>query len=157
MDDEANELAPGLIGEFVIKSETLTTGYYNLPEVNKEAFRNGHFFTGDLGKKDEQGRLYLTGRKKIFIDTGGYKVDPLEVEDVLVAHPKVGEVVVVGTKGPLGGELIKAVLVLKEECKEQEILAFCKDKLADFKIPKLIEFRQELPKNPLGKVLRKKV
>ncbi|HEY9675121.1 MAG TPA: AMP-binding protein, partial [Waterburya sp.] len=157
MDDEANELAPGLIGEFVIKSETLTTGYYNLPEVNKEAFRNGHFFTGDLGKKDEQGRLYLTGRKKIFIDTGGYKVDPLEVEDVLGTHPKVGEAVVVGTKGPLGGELIKAVLVLKEECKEQEIIAFCKDKLADFKIPKLIEFRQELPKNPLGKVLRKKV
>lgn len=157
MDDEANELAPGLIGELVIKSETLTAGYYNLPEVNKEAFRNGHFFTGDLGKKDEQGRLYLTGRKKIFIDTGGYKVDPLEVEDVLMTHPKVGEVVVVGTKGPLGGELIKAVIVLKEECKEQEILAFCKDKLADFKIPKLIEFRQELPKNPLGKVLRKKV
>ena len=157
MDDEANELAPGLIGEFVIKSETLTTGYDNLPEVNKEAFRNGHFFTGDLGKKDEQGRLYLTGRKKIFIDTGGYKVDPLEVEDVLVAHPKVVEAVVVGTKGPLGGELIKAVIVLKEECKEQEIIAFCKDKLADFKIPKLIEFRQELPKNPLGKVLRKKV
>jgi long-chain acyl-CoA synthetase len=157
MDDEANELAPGLIGEFVIKSETLTTGYYNLPEVNKEAFRNGHFFTGDLGKKDEQGRLYLTGRKKIFIDTGGHKVDPLEVEDVLVTHPKVQEAVVVGTKGPLGGELIKAAIVLKEDCKEQEILEFCKDKLADFKIPKFIEFRQELPKNPLGKVLRKKV
>lgn len=157
MDDDGNELSPGLIGEFVIKSETLTTGYHNLPEVNKEAFRNGHFFTGDLGKKDEQGRLYLTGRKKIFIDTGGHKVDPLEVEDILVAYPKVQEAVVVGTKGPLGGELIKAVIVLNEECKEQEIIAFCKDKLADFKIPKFIEFRQELPKNPLGKVLRKKV
>jgi long-chain acyl-CoA synthetase len=157
MDDEGNELPAGLIGEFVIKSETLTTGYYNLPEVNKEAFQNGHFFTGDLGKKDEQGRLYLTGRKKIFIDTGGHKVDPLEVEDVLMMHPKVAEAVVVGTKAPLGGEMVKAVLVLNGECKEQEILAFCKDKLADYKTPKFIEFRQELPKNPLGKVLRKKV
>ena len=157
MDDEGNELPAGVIGEFVIKSETLTTGYYNLPEVNKEAFQDGHFFTGDLGKKDEQGRLYLTGRKKIFIDTGGHKVDPLEVEDVLMTHPKVAEAVVVGTKAPLGGEMVKAVLVLNGECKEQDILAFCKDKLADYKTPKFIEFRQELPKNPLGKVLRKKV
>ena len=157
LDDEGNELPPGFIGEFVIKSETLTTGYYNLPELNKESFQNGHFFTSDIGKKDEQGRLYLTGRKKIFIDTGGYKVDPIEVEDVLSKHPKVAEVVVVGTKGPLDGEMIKAVIVPNGECKEQEILSFCKDKLADFKIPKFIEFRQELPKNPLGKVLRKKV
>ncbi|MBD0302554.1 MAG: AMP-binding protein, partial [Tolypothrix sp. T3-bin4] len=149
MDDEGNELPAGVIGEFVIKSETLTTGYYNLPEVNKEAFQNGHFFTGDLGKKDEQGRLYLTGRKKIFIDTGGHKVDPLEVEDVLMAHPQVAEAVVVGVKGPLDGEMVKAVLVLKGDCKEQDILAFCKDKLADYKTPKFIEFRQELPKNPL--------
>jgi long-chain acyl-CoA synthetase len=157
MDDDGNELPPGFIGELVIKSETLTAGYHNLPEVNKEAFQKGHFFTGDLGKKDEQGRLYLTGRKKIFIDTGGHKVDPLEVEDVLMAHPLVKEAVVVGTKGPLGGELIKAVIILKGECKEQDILFFCKDKLADFKTPKFIEFRQDLPKNPLGKVLRKKV
>ena len=157
MDDDGNELPSGFIGEFVIKSETLTTGYYNLPEVNKEAFQQGHFFTGDLGKKDEQGRLFLTGRKKIFIDTGGHKVDPLEVEDVLMAHPLVEEAVVVGTKGPLDGEMVKAVIVLNGECKEQDILSFCKDKLADFKTPKLIEFRHALPKNPLGKVLRKKV
>lgn len=157
MDDDGNEVPPDVTGEFVIKSETLTTGYYNLPEVNKEAFRNGHFFTGDLGKKDEKGRLYLTGRKKIFIDTGGHKVDPLEVEDVLMAYPKVREAVVVGAKGPLDGEFVKAVIVLNEECKEQEILAFCKEKLADFKVPRIIEFRQELPKNPLGKVLRQKV
>lgn len=157
LDDDGNELPSGMIGEFVIKSETLTAGYCNMPEVNKEAFRQGYFFTGDLGKKDEKGHLYLTGRKKIFIDTGGYKVDPLEVEDVLNTHPLVEEAVVVGTKAPLGGEIVKAVIILKQECKEQEIISFCKDKLADFKIPRIIEFRQELPKNPLGKVLRKKV
>lgn len=157
MDDEGNEVSDGVTGELVIKSETLTKGYYNLPEVNKESFRNSHFFTGDLGKKDEKNRLYLTGRKKIFIDTGGHKVDPLEVEDVLMTHPKVEEAVVIGTKGPLDGEFVKAVVVLKEECKEQEIIVFCKDKLADFKVPRIIEFRQELPKNALGKVLRKKV
>lgn len=157
MDDDGCEVPSGVVGEFVIKSQTLTSGYCHRPDLNKEAFKEGHFFTGDLGKKDEKGRLYLTGRKKIFIDTGGHKVDPLEVEDILNAHPKIEEAVVVGVKGPLEGEIIKAVIVAKEECQEREIVAFCKDKIADFKIPRIIEFRQALPKNPLGKVLRKQV
>ena len=157
MDDEGNELLPGVIGEFVIKSETLITEYYNLPEENKEACKNGYFFTGDLGKKDEQNRLYLTGRKKILIDTGGHKVNPIEIEAVLMTHPQVEEAVVVGIKGPFDGELLKAVIVIKGECKGQEILSFCTAKLADFKVPKIIEFRQEIPKSSLGKVLRSKV
>lgn len=155
MDDKGDELPSGIVGELVVNSQTLTSGYYNAPEVNKEAFKSGHFFTGDLGKKDEQGYLYITGRKKIFIDTGGYKVDPLEVEDVLSTHPKVEEVVVVGTIRPYAGEMIKAVVVSKEECQEDELLNYCKDKLPDFKVPRIIEFREEIPKSPLGKILRK--
>lgn len=157
MDDEGNELPSGVIGEFVIESESLITEYKNMPEENKELFKNGYFFTGDLGKKDEQNRLYLTGRKKILIHTGGHKVNPIEIEAVLMTHPQVKEAVVVGIKGPLDGELIKAVIVAKGECKHQEILSLCTAKLADFKIPKIIEFRQEIPKSSLGKVLRSKV
>lgn len=157
MDDDGNELLSGVIGELVIKSESLITEYKNLPQENKGLFKNGYFFTGDLGKKDEQNRLYITGRKKILIDTGGQKVNPVEIEVVLMTHPQVEEVVVVGIKGPLDGELIKAVIVTKEECKEQEILSFCTGKLADFKVPKIIEFRQEIPKSSLGKVLRSKL
>ena len=155
LDDEGNELPWGFIGEIVIKSQTVTNGYYNMLELNKEVFKNDHFFTGDLGKKDEKGRLYITGRKKIFIDTGGHKVDPLEIEDILMTHPKVSEAVVVGTKGPYEGEIVKAIIVPKVECEEREILLYCRDKLAEFKIPKLIEFREEIPKSALGKILRK--
>ncbi len=158
MDEEGNEVPNGTPGEIVIKSQTLTRGYHNLPEVNKEAFRCGHFFTGDLGKKDEKGRLYLTGRKKIFIDTGGQKVDPLEVEKVLTSHPKVEEAVVVGVKEIFSeGELIKAVIVAAGNCTEEEIISYCREQIADFKIPRRVEFRQQLPKNPLGKVLRKQL
>lgn len=155
IDEQGSEVRSGLTGEMVIKSQALTSGYYNMSELNQEAFKDGYFFTGDLGKKDDKGRLYITGRKKIFIDTGGHKVDPLEIEDILITHPKVEEVVVVGTKDAYGGEIIKAVIVLKDKCKEQDILSYCKDRLAGFKIPKLIEFREEIPKSPLGKILRK--
>ena len=157
VDEQKNDLSIDKIGEVVIASDTLTCGYYNMPELNQQAFQNGSFLTGDLGMLDENGYLYITGRKKILIDTGGRKVDPIEIEDILVAHPKVQEAVVVGVKGSHAGEIIKAVLVIKnaEICNEQEIFAYCKNLLAEFKIPKIIEFRREIPKSPLGKILRK--
>jgi long-chain acyl-CoA synthetase len=155
IDASGAALPVQVIGEIAIKSGALTGGYCNRPDINQDAFREGFFFTGDLGRVDDQGRLFITGRKKIFIETAGNKVDPLEVEDVLIAHPKVKEVVVVGVKGPFGGEVIKAVVVLEGACKEQEILSYCKDKLASSKIPQILEFREEIPKSPLGKILRK--
>jgi long-chain acyl-CoA synthetase len=155
VDEQEQELSTGLIGEILIKSPALTREYYNMPELNREAFRNDCFYTGDLGRKDEDGYLFITGRKKIFIDTGGRKVDPIEIEDVLMAHPKVQESVVVGAKRSDGQEIIKAVLVLKESCGEHEILSHCKERLAEFKVPKIVEFRDEIPKSPLGKILRK--
>lgn len=156
VDKEWNALPEGgAIGEIAIKSGALMAGYCNKSDLNKAAFKDGYFLTGDLGKIDHKGHLFVTGRKKIFIETAGNKVDPLEVEDVLITHPKIKEVVVVGVKGQLKGEVIKAVVVPESECKEQEILAFCKDKLTSFKIPQMIEFRDEIPKSPLGKILRK--
>jgi long-chain acyl-CoA synthetase len=155
VDEQEQERTAGLVGEILIKSPALTREYYNMPDLNQEAFRNGCFYTGDLGRKDEDGYLFITGRKKIFIDTGGRKVDPIEIEDILMTYPKVQEAVVVGSKRSDGEELIKAVLVLKEACAEYEILAHCKERLAEFKVPKIVEFRDEIPKSPLGKILRK--
>jgi long-chain acyl-CoA synthetase len=157
LDEQGDELAVGAIGEVIIKSQTLTNGYYNLPELNRQAFKDGVFFTGDLGKIDGSGRLYITGRKKISIDTGGRKVDPIEIEDILATHPKVKEAVVVGVKKLHSGEIIKAVIVPNEpgEFREQEIFSYCKERLAEFKVPKIVEFRDEIPKSPLGKILRK--
>jgi long-chain acyl-CoA synthetase len=155
VDEQEQELSAGLTGEILIKSPALTREYHNMPELNQDAFKNGAFYTGDLGKKDEDGYLFITGRKKIFIDTGGRKVDPIEIEDVLMIHPKVQEAVVVGAKRSDGEEIIKAVLVLKEACDEYEIFVHCKERLAEFKVPKIVEFRDEIPKSPLGKILRK--
>ncbi|MEH2128694.1 class I adenylate-forming enzyme family protein [Nostoc sp.] len=157
IDEAGQELPSGSIGEIVIKSQALTRGYSNKPELNQQVFQKGSFLTGDLGKKDEAGRVYITGRKQIFIDTGGHKVDPLEIENILITHNQVKEAVVVGIKGLYAGEIIKAVIVPqnRDSCDEKDILSYCKGRLADFKLPKIIEFRDEIPKSPLGKVLRK--
>ncbi len=148
-------LPAGSVGEIVVKSEAMTAGYLNNDELNREAFREGFFFTGDLGKKDEKGRLFITGRKKIFIESGGEKVDPLEIEQVLLTHPAVREVAVVGIPGPYGGQSIKAVIVAEGMPTELEVLLYCKDRLSDYKIPHVVEFRDALPRSPLGKILRK--
>jgi long-chain acyl-CoA synthetase len=157
VDDRGELLPTGVVGEVVVTSGALTQGYDNLSDLNKTAFQDGAFFTGDLGKLDGRGRLTITGRKKILIDTGGRKVDPIEIEDILLGHPKVEEAVVVGSKGTHAGEIVKAVLVLKnaETCNDREIFVYCKQHLAEFKTPKIVEFRTEIPKSPLGKILRK--
>lgn len=155
VDENRNALPVDTVGEIALKSGALTAGYCNMPQLNSEAFINGFFLTGDLGKVDKKGRLIITGRKKIFIETGGNKVDPLEIEDILITHPKVKEVVVVGTKGPFKEEIIKAVIVPDGECQEHDIIAFCRARLTSFKIPQIIEFKDIIPKSPLGKVLRK--
>lgn len=155
VDEYGRGVEAETVGELVIKSSTLTRGYDNLPQLNQQAFKDGAFLTGDLGKLDAEGRVYITGRKKILIDTGGRKVDPIEIEDILATHPKVKEAVVVGVKID-SGEIVKAVIVTDSpQFQEQEIFSFCKNRLAEFKVPKMIEFRDEIPKSPLGKVLRK--
>jgi long-chain acyl-CoA synthetase len=159
LDDAGLALPMETVGEVVIKSQALTSGYHGMPELNQQAFKGGAYFTGDLGKLDQQGHLYITGRKKILIDTGGRKVDPIEIEDLLMTHPHVKEVVVVGVKDAIAGEVVKAVIVPKTlaTAEERSISAYCKERLAEFKVPKIIEFREEIPKSPLGKILRKEL
>ncbi|QUY44846.1 class I adenylate-forming enzyme family protein [Acaryochloris marina] len=159
IDDNGKILPNGEIGEIIVKSQALTKGYDKMPELTSFAFQDGAYYTGDLGFLDQNRYLYITGRKKILIDTGGRKVDPIEIEDVLLTNPKIKEAVVVGVKSNLAGELIKAVVVLKNGIyySEKEIQIFCRKYLADYKSPKMIEIRDEIPKSPLGKVLRKEL
>ena len=156
LDEDGDALPTGEEGEVAVSSPAMTDGYSGMEELNREAFRDGYFHTGDLGRLDDEGRLYLTGRKKLLIEVGGYKVDPIEVQDVVVAHPKVREAVVVGAEGSVEGEeLVKAVVVPDEDVDDRELLEFCRERLANFKVPQIVEFREEIPKSPLGKVLRK--
>jgi long-chain acyl-CoA synthetase len=143
-------------GEIAVSSPAATRGYSDMPELNEQVFRDGWFLTGDLGRLDHEGRLYVTGRKKLLIEVAGHKVDPIEVEDVVRLHPKVREAVVVGVRARAGGEeAVKAVVVPIDGCREREVIEFCQERLANFKVPHVVEFREEIPKSPLGKVLRK--
>jgi long-chain acyl-CoA synthetase len=156
VDDDGEPLPVGETGEVTVASPAATHGYGDLPELNAVAFRDGRFFTGDLGRLDEEGMLYIVGRKKLLIETGGFKVDPIEVEAVLASHPAVAESVVVGVDTETAGEQrVKAVVVCEGECEERELISFCRERLANFKVPQQVEFRDEIPKSPLGKVLRK--
>ena len=156
VDEEGNELPAGQVGEIAVASRSVTRGYADLPDLNRIAFRDGYFFTGDLGRLDNEGRLYITGRKKLLIEVAGAKIDPVEIEDVLVQHPAVSEVVVVGINDPVGGEQIaKACVVAEQPCTERDLISFCQERLANFKVPQVIEFRDEIPKSPIGKILRK--
>jgi long-chain acyl-CoA synthetase len=155
-DDEGEQVAPGTVGEIAVRGPGLTSGYADMEELNREAFRDGYFLSGDLGMLDEDGRLTITGRRKLLIEVGGYKVDPIEVEDVVGAHPHVAEAVVVGVETKVQGEeLVKAVVVPRAEMDERDLIGFCQRRLANFKVPQVVEFREEIPKSPLGKVLRK--
>jgi long-chain acyl-CoA synthetase len=156
VDDAGEELEVGRNGEIVIRSPALSAGYAGMDELNRQVFREVGFLSGDRGRIDEDGRLFITGRKKLLIDVKGDKVDPIEVEDVLAVHPKVDEVVVVGVPSDVAGEeLIKAVVVAGRECGPRELIRYCRERLADYKVPQVVEFREEIPRNPAGKVLRK--
>ena len=141
-------------GEIAVRSPAMTLGYSGMDELNRRAFRDGWFMTGDLGRLDADGRLFVTGRKKLLIEVAGHKVDPIEVEDVVLAHPGVREAVVVGVANGRE-ESVKAVVVAGEGCGERDVIEFCRERLANFKVPQVVEFRDEIPRSPLGKVLRK--
>jgi long-chain acyl-CoA synthetase len=133
-------------------------GYYNLPKETADVLTaDGYFKTGDLGKIDSEGFLYITGRKKELIISAGEKIVPREVEEILAKHAKVGDVAVVGKKDPSRGEVVVAFVVPKDPAlKPDELRTFCRDQgLVQFKVPREITFMQELPRSPTGKVLKR--
>ena len=152
-----SEVPPGELGELVIKGPQVMKGYWNMPEETANTLRDGWLYTGDIARMDEDGYLYIVDRKKDLIIAAGFNIYPREVEEVLYEHPAVQEAVVIGIPDVYRGETVKAVLVLKQNhtVSSQEIIDFCRKNLSAFKVPHQVEFRNELPKTNVGKILRR--
>jgi len=159
LEDETTVLNPGEIGELVVKGPQVMKGYHNMPAETANTLREGWLFTGDIARMDEDGYFYIVDRKKELIKPSGYQVWPREVEEVIAENPKVLEVGVAGIPDAYRGETVKAWVVLKngETATVDEIRAFCKERIAPFKVPTQVEFRDELPKTTIGKILRREL
>jgi long-chain acyl-CoA synthetase len=158
VDVETGEvLPPGHEGELQVKGPQVMKGYWNRPEETEKVLKDGWMCTGDIAKMDEDGYFYILDRKKDVIIAGGFNIYPREVEDILYEHEAVKEAAVIGVKDDYRGETVKAFIVLKEghSVTEKELDRFCRERLAKFKVPRLYEFRKELPKSSIGKVLRR--
>jgi long-chain acyl-CoA synthetase len=149
----------GELGEIVIRGHNVMKGYYKRPEATAEAIKGGWFYTGDLAFMDEDGYFFIKDRVKDVIIRGGFNVYPREVEEVLYGHPAIAEAAVIGVPDPALGEEIKAVVALKpgQSVSEQELIAYCKERLAAYKYPRSVEFRDTLPKTATGKILKREL
>ncbi len=160
VETDSREMPVGETGEIVIQGPQVMEGYYKKPEETALVLKNGWFFSGDIGRLDPEGYLTIVDRKKdMIISSGGYNVCPVELANVLFDHPKILEVCTIGIPDPYRGETVKAFIVIKkgENLTEEEVLAYCRQHLAPYKVPKIIEFIDEMPKSAVGKVLRRKL
>ncbi|MEZ4444374.1 MAG: AMP-binding protein [Polyangiaceae bacterium] len=158
-DDRTVVTAVNEPGEICIRGRNVMKGYYKRPEVNAESIKDGWFHTGDIATRDEDGYYFIVDRKKDMIIRGGYNVYPREIEEVLYGHPAVGEAAVIGIPHESHGEEVKAVIALKEgqEASEQDIIDYCKERLAAYKYPRVVAFLDTLPKGPTGKILKREL
>ncbi|GLV47410.1 long-chain-fatty-acid--CoA ligase [Thermus sp. LT1-2-5] len=161
VDEEGREVPLGEVGELIVRGPNVMKGYWNRPEETQKALKDGWLFTGDMARMDEDGYFYIVDRKKDMIIAGGYNIYPREVEEVLYQHEAVQEAAVVGVPDPYRGETVAAFLVLKPEYRgrvtEKDIEAFCRKHLAAYKVPRILEFRESLPKSSVGKILRREL
>jgi long-chain acyl-CoA synthetase len=157
LDDGGNELPPNEVGELCIAGGNVMKGYLRKPEANAETLRDGWLRTGDMAYKDEEGYLFIVDRKKEMIIRGGENIYPKEIDNLLFSHPKILEAAVVGVPDTIMGEEVKAYVVLKsgETMTDDEVRRYCQENLASFKVPRYVEFIDELPKNIIGKTLKK--
>jgi long-chain acyl-CoA synthetase len=155
VDENMREVPAGEFGEMVVKGPSLTTGYWNRPEDTAKAFRDGWLVTGDIIRKDKDGYIWLSGRKRDMIKTGGVNVYPAEIEAVLSEHAKIDQIAVIGMPDPRWGEKVVACVVPRGPCTEEDVLAFAGKSLAGFKKPKNVLFFDQLPTNEVGKVVKK--
>ena len=156
-DEQGRSLDAGKIGEIVVRGDTVMKGYFNNPQATAETIKDGWLYTGDVGYLDQEGFLFIVDRKKDMIIRGGVNVYPKEIENIIATHPAVDSVAVIAESHDKYGQVAKACIVVKrgEACTEAEIREFCKDKMADYKIPEYYLFRPSLPSNAVGKVLKK--
>ncbi|HEX6047081.1 MAG TPA: long-chain-fatty-acid--CoA ligase [Pyrinomonadaceae bacterium] len=159
VDDDDRDVPDGSLGEIVLRGENILKGYYKNPDATASAFRNGWFHTGDVGYRDADGFYYIVDRKSDMIIRGGENVYPREIDEVLYQHPSVAAAAAVGVPDELYGEEVAAVIVLKDGAKssEQEVIEFCKARLADYKCPKAVHFVDDIPKGPTGKLLKREL
>lgn len=159
IDDAGNAAPPGTVGEVAISGSLLSPGYWNEPELTAQTFRNGWLLTGDMGRFDEEGYLFLVDRKKFMIVSGGYNIYPVEVENALSRHPAVKEVCVVGVPDERWGEAVKAVVSLKtgHAVTAEELINLCRGEIAGYKVPKSVEFVADFPRNAVGKLDKRTV
>jgi long-chain acyl-CoA synthetase len=159
VDEEDNDVAPGEVGEIVTSGPQVVSGYWNKPEETEHALPGGELHTGDVGLMDPDGWFYIVDRKKDMINAAGYKIWPREVEDVLYGHDAVREAAVIGVPDEYRGETVKAFVSLKPSAQatEDELIAFCKERMAAYKYPRQVEFLDEIPKTPTGKILRREL
>ena len=154
VDDNSNPVPVNEVGEIICQSPLATEGYYMNPEATNASFRDGWFYTGDLGYFNEEGYLFVVGRKKDMVKSGGISIYPLEIEGVLYKHPEVVEAAVIGVPDPQWGEALKAVVILKDgsSVNGEELMQFCKEQLASYKVPKSVDIVAALPYTEVGKV-----
>ena len=158
IDEDGNDVQPGQIGEVVAKGDVMMKGYWNAPKATEEIIRGGYVYTGDLATVDEEGYIYLKGRKKDAITTQGKVVMPSEIEEVIFRHPGVLEAVIIAIPDEKLGEAIKAVVIKgKEEVTEEELIILCEQNLPAYAVPKSVDFVPSLPKTPSGRIQRYKV
>ena len=159
VDENDNDILPGQIGEVIAKGDSIIKGYWKLPQATSEIFRGGYLYTGDMATVDEEGYVYLIGRKKDVISSGNNSIYPTEIEEVLHRHPAVLEATVIGIPDEELGEIVKAVIVLGEGHKatEEEITDFCRQYLASYAIPGAVEFIDQLPRTASGKILKREL
>jgi long-chain acyl-CoA synthetase len=157
VENGETDVPDGQPGEIIIKGPLIMQGYWNNPSETAGQLKDGWLYTGDIAIRDEDGYIFIVDRKKDMIIAGGFNIYPRDIDEVLFQHPKVAEAVSIGVKDKYRGETVKAFVVLKpgEKCTEEEIIKFCKEKLAPYKVPKLVEFRDSIPKSAVGKILRK--
>lgn len=158
VDDEGNEVAPGEPGELCIKGPQVMLGYWQRPDATDEVLKNGWLHSGDIVTVDREGFLRIIDRKKDMILVSGFNVYPNEIEDVLMLHPKVREAAAIGVPNDVAGESVKICVVKKDSSlTKEELIAHCKNYLTGYKVPKIVEFREELPKTNVGKILRREL
>jgi long-chain acyl-CoA synthetase len=157
IQEGTKDVPHGQPGEIIMKGPLIMKGYWNNPQETAGQLQDGWLYTGDIAIQDEDGYFFIVDRKKDMIIAGGFNIYPREIDEILFQHPKIQEAVSVGIADKYRGETVKAYIVLKpgEKATEEEIISFCKEKLAAYKVPKLVEFRESLPKSAIGKILRK--
>jgi long-chain acyl-CoA synthetase len=157
VENGTEDVKPGESGELLVKGPTVMKGYWNNPTETANQLKDGWLYTGDIAQVDDEGYIFIVDRKKDMIIASGFNIYPREIEEVLYEHPKVSEAVAIGIPHDYRGETVKAFVVLHpgQTATEQEIIEFCKVKLTAYKVPKIVEFREAVPKSPVGKILRK--